>query len=330
MTQMNRTKRTFTILVFSLIATVVGSGSLWSGEIRSSDQNAPPKLSKTEKIETSSLFTPNNCQGWLQNNGILFNNPSTGNAGMIWPKNSGKTCVFSAGLWIIGRSSLDRQFHSSVNDYQSEYQPGPITGVYNGNPASIPSITGSATDSKWNIMQLTRSTPPTDPTYQLWASGQVSGAPIDANGKPIVTGDAVAYWVMNDLNTAGHASTSKTTPMGLEVQNYFFGFNQSGAMGNVMFMRMRIINKSTITYDSTFVGLFSDTDLGDANDDYTGCDTTRSLGTRITEEHPMPPTAQHALPTGMISLKARKFRRAFRPTAPSITASGITATRIFR
>jgi len=98
------------------------------------------------------------------------------------------------------------------------------------------------------------------------------------DGKPRIFGDLAAYWVMNDLNLSGHASTGRTTPMGLEVHNYFFGSNESEAISNTIFMGMNIINKSTITYDSTFIGFFSDTDLGDYGDDYTGCDTARSLG----------------------------------------------------
>ncbi|MCL4511940.1 MAG: hypothetical protein M1470_12840 [Bacteroidetes bacterium] len=241
-----------------------------------SDRKA--KLSKLGKTLSQILFTPNNIQAYISNNGILFNNQTTGNAGLIWPAGSGKTAVFTAGLWVIGKSSKDRTLHTAVSDYSTEYQPGPIVKTYDGNANNAAADAANPTDSKWNIMVLSKSTPPTDPTYQQWASGLVPGAPMTPDGKPLVLGDEAAYWVMNDLNVAGHNATGTTTPMGLEVQNYLFGFNQSGAMGNILFLRMRIINKSNVTYDSTFVGWFSDIDLGNANDDNDACDTTLSLG----------------------------------------------------
>jgi len=45
-----------------------------------------------------------------------------------------------------------------------------------------------------------------------------------------------------------------------------------------MFVKCVIINKSNNTYDSTFVALWDDPDLGYAGDDFVGCDTTLSLG----------------------------------------------------
>jgi hypothetical protein len=45
-----------------------------------------------------------------------------------------------------------------------------------------------------------------------------------------------------------------------------------------MFIRWTMINKSDQQYDSCFVALWDDPDMGDASDDLVGCDTTLSLG----------------------------------------------------
>jgi hypothetical protein len=66
--------------------------------------------------------------------------------------------------------------------------------------------------------------------------------------------------------------------MGVEIQSLYFAFDQDNPIGDMMFMRWKIINKSDADYDSVFIGMFSDPDLGNANDDLPGCDTTLSLG----------------------------------------------------
>ena len=47
---------------------------------------------------------------------------------------------------------------------------------------------------------------------------------------------------------------------------------------DVNFVKVQIINKNTSTWDSTIFGLITDPDLGDAIDDYMGCDITKNLG----------------------------------------------------
>ena len=66
--------------------------------------------------------------------------------------------------------------------------------------------------------------------------------------------------------------------MNLEVQTSLFGFNQSGALGNTWFLRYVIINAGTDELDSVFVSIWHDDDVGQADDDLVGCDTTLSLG----------------------------------------------------
>jgi hypothetical protein len=45
-----------------------------------------------------------------------------------------------------------------------------------------------------------------------------------------------------------------------------------------MFIKWKIINKSDADYDSVHIGIWSDVDLGNANDDLPGCDTSLNLG----------------------------------------------------
>ena len=45
-----------------------------------------------------------------------------------------------------------------------------------------------------------------------------------------------------------------------------------------MFVKELIINKGGNNIDDMYIGLWSDPDLGDAGDDFVGCDTTLGLG----------------------------------------------------
>ena len=224
-------------------------------------------------------FIPNTIEALLNNNGVYFENLATGNDGIFWPAHSGKNAVFTAGPWLVGIGAKDDSLYSASCDYVTEYQPGPIVSTYDGNPINEVADAADPRHNKWNTMVLSNSTPPGDSTYQAWVQNAAqTGAPLTLDGKPLVIGDQVAYWVMNDLSAAGHAIVSVTNPMGMEVHNYVFGFEKAGAIGQTLFMKLTIVNRSTVEYDSCFFGWFSDIDLGDANNDLVGCDTIRNLG----------------------------------------------------
>ena len=239
-----------------------------------------PKLGKSAKITSNQVdFIPNTVEAFFENNGIYFTNYLTGSDGLFWPAGSGKNAVFAAGPWFIGKSAQDHFLHSASSDYSTEYQPGPIVTTYDGVPSDAANSAANPSDPKWNIMVLSKNASSSDPSYQSWVNNSSqTGAPLNKDGTPQVLGDLNAYWVMNDLATTAHSSVSRTTPLGLEVHNYVFGFNKTGPLGQALFMKMTFINRSSIEYDSCYFGWFSDIDLGNSNDDLDGCDTTRSLG----------------------------------------------------
>src|SRR5690606_20401960 len=63
-----------------------------------------------------------------------------------------------------------------------------------------------------------------------------------------------------------------TLPIMAEMRMLFWGSNFPG-MEDIHFMRFEIINRSNTIWDSTYISIVSDPDLGFASDDYTGCDT---------------------------------------------------------
>jgi len=128
--------------------------------------------------------------------------------------------------------------------------------------------------------------------YELdWNEWPVAwGAPfIDKDGDGIYNPDKdvpgvseepcqTIWWVANDLDASVTQYMYGGLPLKVEVQGTFFAFKTTGALGNTMFRKYKIINKNTIRFDSTYFCMWSDPDLGGGFDDYTGCDTLLSLG----------------------------------------------------
>ncbi|MFZ4621723.1 MAG: CHRD domain-containing protein [Bacteroidota bacterium] len=105
---------------------------------------------------------------------------------------------------------------------------------------------------------------------------------LDGETPGIADADQVVWAVNNDIGTV--ESPWKTKALGLEVQNTFWGYNRTDALGNMIFKKFRIIYKGTSatpansSINNMYLCQWSDPDLGDAGDDFAGCDVTLSLG----------------------------------------------------
>ncbi len=92
----------------------------------------------------------------------------------------------------------------------------------------------------------------------------------------VLKGDQTIWWVFNDKGAAH--TESKGEPIGLEIRAQAFAFATNDEINNMTFYSYEIINRSTYTLTETYFSQWVDTDLGDANDDYVGCDVRRGLG----------------------------------------------------
>ena len=89
-------------------------------------------------------------------------------------------------------------------------------------------------------------------------------------------GDQALFWVFNDKGNI-HSETGGPA-IGLEVKAQAFGFKTTDEINNMTFYKYIITNKSSFRLDSTFFGVWVDSDLGAFNDDYVGCDVSLGLG----------------------------------------------------
>lgn len=84
------------------------------------------------------------------------------------------------------------------------------------------------------------------------------------------------FWFMNDIGN--NHTASKGDPMIVQLNCLAFAYATSDDINNMTFYTYDIYNKSGETYTDAYISQFIDADLGNFNDDFIGCDTTRDLG----------------------------------------------------
>jgi hypothetical protein len=251
------------------------------------------------------------------------------------PKGSGIHSIFSANLWVAGKNN--NIVHSSVKRY------GWIIGFknYGSNSGPVSNLSSQYVefnekwDRVWKVKQY-------EIDYHLanWNSSNYSPpqslvdwpahgdpnlgeafnlAPFFDNNQdgfydpydgdyPIIKGDQAIYFIYND-----GGSTFSQNPMISEVHGMAYAFQcQDSALQNTIFVDYRIINRSNNTYDSTHFGMWTETDLGYAGDDYLQCDVDRSLfftynGDDFDEDNAgRPGYGSHPAAQGILTLKGAK------------------------
>lgn len=216
---------------------------------------------------------PNNLWAFLSNGGAFFESNTLAQPGISWVTQGNNSLVFTSGLWIAGVDKRDtaRDVLGYYDD--TNVQPGVITQTFSDTNVTS---TFNPFDPRFEIAVVSDTSTLSDTSYQRWVeNAAVTGAPMNQDGTPKLFGKINAYWVMNDLDTT---SRSGMVPMGVEVHCYVFGIDTVGALSDAIFVLMDVINRSFHTYDSTYLGWFSDIDIGNAFDDLPGCDTLLSLG----------------------------------------------------
>jgi hypothetical protein len=93
---------------------------------------------------------------------------------------------------------------------------------------------------------------------------------------PRISGDQYIWWVFNDKGDAKTETTSES--MDLEIHAAAFAFATNDCLNEATFYNYKIRSKSTFPLFDTYMATWCDADLGNAFDDYVGCDTARGLG----------------------------------------------------
>lgn len=214
------------------------------------------------------------------------------------PQGSGKQTIFQHNLWIGGLDA-DEGLHLAAYRYllfSQEYWQGPLRT----DDGSIDWMTSVKYHHIWN---LTRTEIDQfianhgSANYQIpediltWPAHGEDGyaqnlAPfVDVNGDgrynptdgdyPDILGDQCLFFIFND-NFGPHTESEGET-LGLEVHAMVYAFDapDDEALNNTVFMNYKFFNRSANDYHDTYLGLWTDWDLGYQWDDFVGCDVQR-------------------------------------------------------
>ena len=223
----------------------------------------------------------NNIRARLYNTGVNFYNRGVGTFYEV-PKETRINAIYSQGLWVGGK--VDGELRVTGSDFGPwEYWPGPLSDKGQP-PADCSEFDRMYRVSRDDILEYQRSGYATadmlDWPHHLGApilhsDDDPSTYDLGGGDMPLLYGDQAVWWVMNDAGN--FHSRFGTTPIGIEVRGHAFAFEWIG-LENITFYRYEIENKSDKDLKEAWVGVFTDVDLGDAHDDYVGCDTARGLG----------------------------------------------------
>lgn len=90
---------------------------------------------------------------------------------------------------------------------------------------------------------------------------------------PKIKGQQAVYFIRNDERDQAEI----VRPMRSEIHGMLYAFDcpEDSAINHTVFLDYKIYNRSNRNYDSVYVGMWVDFDIGNSNDDFIACDVTR-------------------------------------------------------
>ena len=265
-------------------------------------QCLPPSAHATLDINNAIVRMNNTGSSWWDGQAV---------AQYEIPAGSGKHSFFAQSLWI-GGVDQNNQVHLAAMRFGqngNDFYPGPI-----GSNGTVTANDCATSDriyklNKWEVEAHIANydqpwyTAPTD-ILEWPATGNPyslvdANAPFkDVNNDGVynpddgdypafaineqldkdfhLMGDQCLWWVINDLG-GPHGETGGT-PLGVELQCMAYAFATCDTLNDQTLYRYKAINKSSDSYSQTYLGLWVDSEIGFAEDDYVGCDVMRNLG----------------------------------------------------
>ena len=251
-------------------------------------------LRKTMYNTAYARFNINNISTRIENNGSADLNGM--NSDFRFPKTTMKAAIYCSGFAWGGKVNNEVKIGGSL--YSSSMSPGKIhnDGTVDDPNSEIARVYRVRRDFKTadlSMESIDEAKGIQEIYYQYekdWNEWPANyGAPFeDVNNNgiyepsvdyPGVTGaDQTLWFVANDLDSNETKRFFNSKPIGIEMRVTVWGYNSEPPLGNALFKKYEVINKSKNNLDSMYFGIWSDPDLGDASDDYVGCDTTLNLG----------------------------------------------------
>jgi hypothetical protein len=243
----------------------------------------------------------NNIKAGVNSQGAMFWDFMNGKFEV--PKGSGAVTIYANTLWIggIDASANLRIAAQTYRQTGNDFWPGPLDSS-----GSTDSTTMAGYNKLWKLKQCDIT------AYTSWINGGMPGpSPVDSitlntivtwpafgpdggplapfadmntNGTydpsagdyPLIKGDQAIFFVFNDKGDVH--TESGGLALGLEIQcmAYAYSCPDDSSLYNTIFTNYKVINKSSSRIDSTYIGNWTDFDIGAPLDDFIGCDVSRS------------------------------------------------------
>ncbi len=279
--------------------------------------NPTPQVANCANSTAQADLAVNNVRAHLLNGGDLWWNPIFQVNTYEVPINSGKHSLYAGAIWIGGYDASNA-IKVAAQTYRqqgaNDFWPGPISKDPTNSSLSITAARCLQFDRFWSVSKtdvqnFIAGGSPTADIINWPGNGNVSNGELpflapffDANNDGIydytqgdyplynfsssvatggcndyLLGDQNFWWVFNDI---GNSKTeTNSDPIGLEIRAQAFAFSSTNTnINNSTFYKYQIINRSSNTLYDCRMGQWVDPDLGNASDDYVGCDLGRGLG----------------------------------------------------
>ncbi len=228
----------------------------------------------------------NEVKMWIGHYGESSHDPYTNGQGFFWPggENAVIGAIYHDGLVWGGK--VNGQVRVGGNTYRTGLLPGNI--LPDGTRADSGDYQFQVWKLKkdWQSVQNEIEKSRYKYNYNNWPVS--IGAPwVDENRDGVYTagidhtlyyGDETLFYVTNDLDTNTARFLYGSDPLGLEVQCLTFAKDTTTGLKDAVFKKYKLINKSSSTITEMYLAYWTDDDLGDANDDFVGVDTSLNLG----------------------------------------------------
>jgi len=274
----------FPLLLCLLLSTVVLYGQ---SNKASNNANKPLKtgtnqltFKKPNTNDFNNFIAINQIFMWVGNNGMGSHDPRTDGSGFYWPggENATTTAIYQDGFVWGAKIGNEIRFNGSV--YRQGLQAGKILPNGTADSPLLEKYRVFKIRKDWESLPRGPERDAYEKDYKEWPIEDGAPYELDKNGGkiPKFIGDEVLWCVSNDLDSSRTQYTYGTDPIGLEQQMTVFGFYKQNELGDIVFKKYKLINKGNFTLHEMYLGYWSDPDLGNAVDDYVGCDTMLNLG----------------------------------------------------
>lgn len=208
------------------------------------------------------------------------------------PKGSGKNALFVQSIWVGGLTAANELQVAAIRFRQNgfDYSPGPLDA--NGDPLTnncagwnrIFSMTQVEIDDFKNngtvsngIIDWPAKSSASDPNLAPFVDVNNDGVYNYADGDyPKIKGDKAIWYVINDVGNV-HTESGGSS-IGIEIQVMAYAYQSSDDINNITFYDYTLTKKTPGDLSDSYVGFFTDVDLGNPQDDYVACKSSKNLG----------------------------------------------------